>query len=150
VSAIVKDVGPAPTTFHLEKATLANPDYRQVAWTGKYLQVTLMSIDQGESIGLEVHPETDQLIRIEQGTGVATLGPAKDKLTDTEVGPGDVVLVTAGTWHNVVNTGDTTLKVYTVYAPVHHAQGILQHTAAQAEADEKDGKDVPPKFTVQP
>lgn len=147
----ITDNGPEPHVFDIEKATVGNTNYRAVAWTGRYLQVTLMSIPVGESIGLEVHPETDQFLRIDAGTGRCVMGPAKDDLTFSEdVSDGWSIQVPAGMWHDVENTGEEPLRLYAIYAPVHHAQGIVQATAEDAERDESSGKDEPPSWTVQP
>ena len=146
----IQDNGPRPNAFDIESATKANTTYRTVAWTGKYLQVTLMSIPVGSSIGLETHPETDQFLRIDAGSGLARMGPSEDELTDTEVGDGWSVQVPAGTWHDVVNTGDEPLQLYAVYAPSHHAQGQVHGTAEDGERDEEAGTDEPPEWTVQP
>ena len=145
------DNGPNPNAFDIEGATVATENYRTVAWTGKYLQVTLMSIPVGSSIGLEVHPETDQFLRVDAGTGRCVMGPAKDEVTfEQAVEDGWSIQVPAGMWHDVINTGDEPLQLYAVYAPVHHAQGIVQATAEDAEADEEAGRDEPPSWTVQP
>ncbi len=145
------DNGPKPNAFDIETATKENANYRTVAWTGRYLQVTLMSIPVGSSIGLEVHPETDQFLRIDAGRGKCVMGPAEDDLDfEQEVSDGWSIQVPAGTWHDVINTGDEPLQLYAVYAPSHHAQGIVQKTAEDAEADEESGKDTPPEWTVQP
>ena len=147
----ITDNGPQPNSFDIEQASVDNTTYRTVAWSGKYLQVTLMSIPVGSSIGLEVHPETDQFLRIDAGRGRVTMGPAKDDLSyQRDVGDGWSIQVPAGTWHDVVNTGDEPLQLYTVYAPVHHAPGIVQKTAEDAEADEDAGRDEPPSWSVQP
>ncbi|WP_203567741.1 cupin domain-containing protein [Aestuariimicrobium ganziense] len=147
----IKDVGPEPSSFDLEKATVENTNYRHVAWTGKYLQMTLMSIEPGKSIGLEKHPETDQFVRLDAGQGKAVMGPEEDQLDfEQEVSDGWAVFVPAGMWHDVINTGDEPMRLYVIYAPSHHAQGITQATAEDAEADEKSGKDEPPEWTVQP
>ena len=147
----IKDIGPEPQSFDLEGATLENTNYRTVAWSGKYLQVTLMSIPAGEDIGLEAHPETDQFLRLDGGRGRVQMGPAKDRLDfDREVEDGWAVLVPAGTWHNITNIGDEPMQLYTVYAPVHHAAGKIQATAADAERDEESGTDEPPNWSVQP
>ena len=120
----ITDNGPEPNAFDIETATRENGTYRTVAWTGKYLQVTLMSIPVGESIGLEAHPETDQFLRLDAGRGRVKMGPAKDELTyQRDVADGWSIQVPAGTWHDVENTGDEPLRLYTVYAPVHHAAG---------------------------
>ncbi|WP_404386496.1 cupin domain-containing protein [Knoellia locipacati] len=144
------DNGPQPNAFDIEAATKDNTAYRSVAWTGKYLQVTLMSIPAGAAIGLEVHPETDQFLRLDAGQGVCRMGPSEADLTDTEVGDGWSIQVPAGTWHDVVNTGDEPLKLYAIYAPSHHAPGKVHQTAEDAERDEEAGTDEPPEWTVQP
>ncbi|AKT50543.1 cupin domain-containing protein [Arsenicicoccus sp. oral taxon 190] len=147
----IVDNGPQPNAFDIETATKDNTNYRTTAWTGKYLQVTLMSIPVGESIGLEAHPETDQFLRVDAGTGRCVMGPAEDDLSfQQDVEDGWSIQVPAGMWHDVINTGDEPLQVYAVYAPSHHAQGIVQATAADAERDEESGKDEPPTWTVQP
>jgi mannose-6-phosphate isomerase-like protein (cupin superfamily) len=102
----IKDIGPDPQSFDIESATKENASYRSVAWSGRYLQVTLMSIPVGEDIGLEAHPETDQFLRLDAGEGRVQMGPAKDKLTfEKDVSDGWCVLVPAGTWHNITNIG---------------------------------------------
>ena len=144
----IKDIGPKPQSFDLEQATRDNPNYRSVAWSGRYLQVTLMSIPVGGDIGLEMHAETDQFLRLDAGRGRAQMGPAKDRLTfDQEVSDGWCVLVPAGTWHNVTNTGDEPMQVYAIYAPVHHKAGKVHETADAAAADHDDE---PPEWSVQP
>ena len=148
---VIHDNGPEPTSFDLESATTANTNYRTVAWSGKYLQVTLMSIPVGESIGLEMHAETDQFLRLDAGQGRVQMGPDQDELTfEQEVTDGWCVLVPAGTWHDVTNTGDEPMRLYAVYAPVHHAPGKVQPTAEDAETDEESGRDEPPAWSVQP
>lgn len=147
----ITDVGPQPNAFDLEAATTTNTHYRAVAWSGKHLQVTLMSIPVGESIGLEVHPDTDQFLRLDAGEGRARMGPSADEITFAQdVTDGWSILVPAGTWHNVTNTGDQPMRLYAVYAPVHHAPGKIQPTAMDAAQDERAGTDEPPAWTVQP
>ena len=144
----VRDIGPKPQAFDIERATKDNANYRLVAWSGRFLQVTLMSIPTGGDIGLEAHPETDQFLRLDAGNGRVQMGPAKDKLTfDKEVSDGWCVLVPAGTWHNITNTGATPMQVYAIYAPAHHAPGRVQVTAAVAKADKGDE---PATWSVQP
>jgi mannose-6-phosphate isomerase-like protein (cupin superfamily) len=144
----VNDIGPQPQSFNIELATKENTSYRSVAWSGRYLQVTLMSIPAGGNIGLEAHPETDQFLRLDAGSGRVQMGAAKDKLTfENDVSNGWCVLVPAGTWHNITNTGATPMQVYTVYAPVHHAADKVQATAAVANADKNDE---PPAWSIQP
>jgi mannose-6-phosphate isomerase-like protein (cupin superfamily) len=147
----MNDIGPQPQAFDIEQATADNATYRTVAWTGRYLQVTLMTIPVGESIGLECHPETDQFLRIDAGRGRAIMGPAKDELDfQQDVGDGWSVQVPAGTWHDVINVGDEPLRLYTVYAPAHHAPGVVQATSMDAARDESSGADEPPAWSVQP
>jgi mannose-6-phosphate isomerase-like protein (cupin superfamily) len=144
----IKDIGPQPQSFDIERATKENTNYRSVAWSGRYLQATLMSIPVGGDIGLEAHPETDQFLRLEAGSGRVQMGAAKDKLTfEKEVSDGWCVLVPAGTWHNITNIGATPMQVYAIYAPAHHTPDKVQATAAAAEAD-KDDK--PAAWSVQP
>ena len=144
----ILDIGPELQTFDIERATNRNLDYRSVAWSGRYLQVTLMSIPVGGDIGLEVHPETDQFLRLETGNGRVQMGAARDHLTfDETISNGWCVLVPAGTWHNITNIGATPMQVYTIYAPAHHKPGKVQSTAAIAKADKEND---PANWSVQP
>ena len=147
----IKDIGPQPQSFNLEQATIENSNYRSVAWSGKYLQLTLMSIPPGGDVGLEAHPGTDQFLRLDAGRGRVQMGPAEDQLDfEQEVEDGWAIFVPAGTWHNVTNIGDEPMRLYTVYAPVHHAAGAVQPTADDAESQEESGQDEPPQWSVQP
>lgn len=147
----ISDLGPQPNAFDIERATRENASYRAVAWTGPHLQVTLMSIPPGSSIGLEAHPDTDQFLRLDAGRGRVTMGPTKDDLSFTQdLEDGWCVTVPAGTWHDIVNTGEEDMRLYAIYAPVHHAAGIVQQSAQDAERDEESGLDVPPQWAVQP
>ncbi len=147
----IEDIGPKPNSFDLEKATIENDVYRRVAWTGKYLQMTLMSIEPGQSIGLEVHPETDQFLRLDAGEGHVRMGPNAEDITFTEeVSDGWCIFVPAGMWHDVINTGKKPMRLYAIYAPSHHAAGKVHKTFAESEADEESGNDEPPAWTVQP
>jgi mannose-6-phosphate isomerase-like protein (cupin superfamily) len=144
----IKDIGPKPQSFDIERATKQNKYYRSVAWSGRYLQVTLMSIPVGGDIGLEAHPETDQFLRLDAGKGRVQMGPKKNKLTfDKEVSDGWCVLVPAGTWHNITNIGAKPMQVYAIYAPAHHKPNKVHATAAAAEADKDDE---PATWSVQP
>jgi mannose-6-phosphate isomerase-like protein (cupin superfamily) len=143
----IKDIGPQPQSFDLERATKDNTDYRSVAWSGRYLQVTLMSIPVGGDIGLEVHPQTDQFLRLDAGHGRVQMGSAKDSLTfETDVSDGWCVLVPAGIWHNVTNTGTVPMQVYSIYAPAHHKPDKVQATALVAGHDKDDA---PASWSVQ-
>ena len=145
------DHGKKPYVLDIEKETEDNDLFRVTKWTGKHLQMTLMSIPVGSSIGLEAHPETDQFIRLDAGKGHVIMGPAEDDLSfQLDVEDGWSVQVPAGTWHDIINTGDEDMRLYVVYAPTHHTAGIVQKTSEDAEADEESGRDVPPKWSVQP
>lgn len=131
------DPGAQPYVINIEKATLKNRTYRTVLWTGNYLQLTVMSIRPGSDIGLEIHPDTDQFIRVEQGHGLVQMGSAENNLDyQKRVSDGYAILVPAGTWHNVINIGDRPLKLYTLYAPPHHPRGTIHKTKADAIAAE--------------
>jgi mannose-6-phosphate isomerase-like protein (cupin superfamily) len=98
-----------------------------------------MSLQPGEEIGLEMHDHTDQFLRVEQGSAKVTMGPSKDQVADThQLSDDDVVVIPGGTWHNVVNTGDDQLKVYSLYSPPEHPDGTVHPTKADADADEHD------------
>ncbi|MET3860666.1 mannose-6-phosphate isomerase-like protein (cupin superfamily) [Dietzia sp. 2505] len=131
------DHGPNPYVVNIEDATLANSNYRTTLWTGKHLQMTVMAIAPGDDIGLEVHEDHDQFLRVEQGRGRVQMGPASDRLEfDEEVGDDWVILVPAGSWHNVTNIGDEPLKVYSIYAPPEHEHGTVHVTKAESDAAE--------------
>jgi len=131
-----KDYGPDPFVTDIDHATKANNNYRTTLWTGNHLQLTLMDIPSGGEIGLEVHPDTDQFMRVERGRGTAMMGPSQDTLNYRRpVDDNSAVFVPAGTWHNVVNTGYRPLQLYTIYAPPHHPHGTVHVTKAQADAE---------------
>lgn len=133
----LKDYGPEPFVININDATINNKNFRTTLWTGKYLQSTLMSINVGEDIGLEIHPDTDQFLRIESGQGIVRMGKIKDRLDfQKNVRDDDAIFIPAGMWHNVVNTGTRPLKLYSIYAPPHHPHGTIHQTKAIAEADE--------------
>lgn len=132
-----KDYGPQPFVTDIYKATVQNANYRTALWTGRHLQLTLMCIPICGEIGLEVHPETDQFLRIESGSGTAFMGPSESCLNyQFPVCDGCAVFVPAGTWHNIVNTGNCPLKIYTIYAPPHHPHGTVQSTKRIADMEE--------------
>lgn len=129
-----KDHGPKPYVVNIEEATLANDNFRTTLWTGDHLQMTLMSIPVGGDIGLEVHNDTDQFLRLEQGRGRVQMGPSKDEVTfDEEVSDDWVTLVPKGSWHNITNIGDEPMKVYSLYAPPHHEHGTVHETQADQD-----------------
>jgi mannose-6-phosphate isomerase-like protein (cupin superfamily) len=130
------DHGPAPYVVDIEKLTLDNPNFRTTVWTGGHIQLTVMTIPVGGDIGLEVHPDNDQFLRIEQGRGKVEMGPAEDNLDFVrEVADDDAVFVPAGTWHNITNVGEEDLKLYTVYCPRDHVPGTVHATQADAMSD---------------
>lgn len=121
----------------IEQATKANSFFRKVLHTGEHEQLVVMSIPPGGEIGLEVHPDNDQFLRVEQGRATLSMGPSKEEVAEKQVVEGDwAFIVPAGTWHNVVNNGDEDLKLYTIYAPPHHPDGTIHETKADAEAAE--------------
>ncbi len=121
---------------NIEKLSLENENFRQVLYTDKNSQLVLMSLLPKEEIGEEVH-DVDQFLRVEKGVGSAILNGAAQDIAD-----GSVILVPAGTRHNIVNTGSDSMKLYTLYMPPHHRDGIIHKTKAEAEADTEhfDGK----------
>lgn len=132
----MQDNGPNPYVVNIEELTLQNDNFRTAAWTGSNLQMTLMAIQPGDDIGLEVHEDHDQFLRIEQGTARVEMGPTETDLQTWDAADDFAIFVPAGTWHNVVNTGTDTLKVYSIYAPPEHPRGTVHVTKAEAEAAE--------------
>ena len=129
----LRDYGCAPLVVNLDRASQANRNYRTALWTGKHLQVTLMSIPVGGDVGVECHPDTDQFIRVESGCGAALTGCSCSDLDQRRrIGPQSAVIIPAGTWHNIVNTGNRPLKLYSVYAPPQHPFGTVHRTKADA------------------
>ena len=129
--------GPEPFAANIERLTSQNPNFRTALWTGKHLQVTLMCIPVGSSIGLENHCDTDQFIRIESGCALVKMGKCKDNLDfQCRVSSGYAIVIPAGTWHNVVNTGCAPLKLYSIYAPPKHPFGTVHKTKDDAEQAE--------------
>lgn len=130
------DHGPTPYVVDIEEATLTNKTYRTTLWTGTNLQLTVMAIQPGHDIGLEVHEDHDQFLRVEEGTGRVQMGPAKDELSfDRTVTDDWAILVPAGSWHNVTNIGSEPLKVYSLYAPPEHPHGTVHATKEAADSD---------------
>lgn len=120
---------------NIEQTTLENSDYRRVLYTGRYSQLVLMSLKPGEEIGEEVHG-LDQFLRFEQGQATIVLNK-KDRHT---VSADDAVVIPAGTWHNVINAGETDLKLYTIYAPPEHKDGTVHRTKADEAEEHFDGQ----------
>jgi mannose-6-phosphate isomerase-like protein (cupin superfamily) len=122
---------------NIEQATKANETFRTVLFTGQHTQLTVMSIEPGDDIGLEVHTDRDQFLRIEHGQARVELGPSENEIEETHDVEDDwAVIVPAGMWHNVVNTGDGELKLYSLYSPPEHPDGTVHRTKADAQAAE--------------
>lgn len=129
----LKDYGKEPFVVNINEASKQNKTFRTALWTGNHLQVTLMSIDVGEDIGLEIHPNVDQFLRIEQGQGIVQMGKRKEHLNfKRKVKDDSAIMIPAGTWHNVTNTGNIPLKLYSIYAPPNHPFGTVHATKADA------------------
>jgi mannose-6-phosphate isomerase-like protein (cupin superfamily) len=125
----LKDYGPEPFVINIEEATKQNNNFRLALWTGQHLQLTLMSINPRDDIGLEMHPNLDQFIRIEQGRGLVRMGDRRDNLDfQANVRDGFAFIIPAGKWHNLINTGNIPLKLYSIYAPPQHPFGTVQKT----------------------
>ena len=123
---------------NIEKDTLENENFRKVLYTSKHSQLVLMNLKPNEEIGMEVHPDNDQFFRIEKGQGKCIIDG-----NEYEIGDGFAVVVPVGAQHNIINTSDTDeLKLYTIYSPAHHKDGIVRATKEEAAANEAefDGK----------
>jgi len=117
---------------NIEKDVLENENFRQVLYTGKHSQLVLMCLRPKEEIGLEIHPDNDQFFRLEKGRGKCIIDDA-----EYDLGDGSVALVPAGVRHNIINTSGTEeLKLYTIYSPAHHKDGIIRATKEEAESNE--------------
>ncbi|WP_429142328.1 cupin domain-containing protein [Anaerotaenia torta] len=133
---VLNDYGPNPFVVNIEEATEQNRNFRTSLWTGYYLQLTLMSINVGEDIGLEIHPDLDQFIRIEEGQGFVRMGDRQDNLDfQAYVRDDFAIIIPAGKWHNLFNTGNTPLKLYSIYAPPQHPFATVHETKEDAEED---------------
>lgn len=120
--------------MNVPEAAKNNTDFRKAVWTGQHLQMTLMSIPVCGDVGVEMHPDVDQLLRMEAGQGLVRTGSCRHDLPTSQIlQTGDVVFVPAGTWHNVENHGNCPLKLSSVYAPPQHPHGTMHRTKADAE-----------------
>lgn len=130
------DRGQQPVVEDIEALTLENNNFRTTIWTGTKLQVTVMSIQPGDDIGLEIHEGIDQFLRIEQGEGLCEMGQTKGDLNfKKQVKADDAIFVPADVWHNVTNTGNEPLKLYTIYAGPDHVKGTVHVTHQDAIDD---------------
>lgn len=124
-----KDNGKKPWAVNIEKLTTANDNFRSTMWTGKNLQLTVMSLKPGEEIGLEKHDIGDQFIRVEQGNARVVMGAMKNKMTfDKKVSDDWAILIPSGFWHNIINEGNNALKLYVLYAPPEHPARTIDKT----------------------
>jgi mannose-6-phosphate isomerase-like protein (cupin superfamily) len=131
-----EDRGREPWVVNIEELTLGNSDFRATKWTGRFLQMTVMKIEPGGEIGLEVHDKSDQFIRVEAGMARVLMGPSRDKLTFDRIAKDDwAIFIPAGVWHNIINKGDQPLQVYVIYAPKEHPAGTLHKTFQDSKAD---------------
>ena len=121
---------------NIEKETLANSTFRTVVFTGEHTQLTVMRLGPGEDIGLEVHASLDQFLRVESGAGRLQMGRSENELEERDVEDDWAVIVPAGAWHNIVNTGEGELKLYSLYSPPEHPPNTVHETKADAEAAE--------------
>lgn len=128
------DFGPYPYAANASFEAWRNQHFRRAFWTGENLQMTLMSLLPWEEIGMEMHNDTDQIIRVEQGQAFIQMGTDRNRQDYQQyLCQGNVAFVPAGTWHNVTNTGTDVLKLSSIYAPPKHPRGTLQHTREEAE-----------------
>lgn len=145
----VIDYGPEPYVVNINRETVKNPYFRRALWTGEHLQLTLMSIPVGGEIGLESHPNLDQFLMIEKGFGRVMMGKSKNMLNyQKNVSEDYAVFIPAGTWHNLINTGNRPVKLFSIYAPTQHPHGTIHKTKEDADASEEHedaGYDVEPQ-----
>ena len=132
----IRDYGCEPLIFNIDHATLMNRNFRTTLWTGSDMQLTLMSIPAGGDIGVEMHPDVDQFIRIESGRAKIYMGACRNGLQEKACVDGNyAILIPAGTWHNIVNVSRNPLKLYSLYAPPQHPFGTVHSTKKEADTD---------------
>lgn len=131
------DHGHGPFVANIPHAARNNQNFRSAFWTGRHLQMTLMCIPVCGDIGVEVHPDTDQFIRVESGKALVRMGACRESLDSTHrLGAGDGVFLPCGTWHNVLNAGNCPLMLSSIYAPPQHPKGTAHRTKVDAEDEE--------------
>jgi mannose-6-phosphate isomerase-like protein (cupin superfamily) len=132
---VAKDYGKQPWVVNIEDLTVKNENFRTTKWTGRNLQMTVMSVKPGGEIGMEKHDGGDQFIRVEKGNARVVMGASKDKMNfDKKVSDDWAIFIPAGFWHNIINEGDKPLQVYVIYAPPEHPAGTLHKTFKESEA----------------
>ena len=134
----LQDYGDEPFAINIHEAANQNTAFRTALWTGTHLQLTLMSLDVGEDIGFEIHDDLDQFIRIEEGSGTVLMGESREDMEfQADVDYDSAFIIPAGIWHNLINTGNTPLKLYSIYAPPQHPYGTVHETKEDAMAAEE-------------
>lgn len=132
----MSDFGPNPYVLDIENKTVENSNFRETVWTGKYLQMTVMDIPVGGEIGAEIHDDHDQFLRIEEGKAHVMIGDSAQNLDIDQVVSSDwAVFIPAGKWHNVLNVGDESIKLYSIYAAPDHLPGTIHATKEDADND---------------
>ena len=132
-----EDLGNQAVLINIHKQTLANQNFRKAIWTGDYLQVTVMSIPAGGEIGVEIHDDVDQLIRVEYGVGSVYMGKTKQDIKFVgNANSNYAILIPAGTLHNLINHQNVPLKIYSVYAPPKHPIGTIHKTKFESDLAE--------------
>ena len=130
----IRDYGREPFIFNIRHATEMNENFRTTLWTGRDMQLTLMSIPVHGDIGIEMHDDVDQFIRIESGRAKVYMGSCRNDLQEQACVDGNyAIIIPARTWHNIVNVGNRPLKLYSLYAPPKHPLGTVHRTQADAE-----------------
>lgn len=134
-----KDFGPDPLVIDIEQYTLQNETFRTAVWTGSLMQMTVMTLQPGEDIGLELHTKTDQFLRVEQGSGLIMMGDSEENLDFQERVEDDfAIFIPAGKWHNLLNDSDEPLKLYSIYTPVEHPHGTVHETREEGIEHDHD------------
>lgn len=132
----IRDYGCESFIFNIHHATTMNENFRTTLWTGRDMQLTLMSIPACGDIGVEMHSDVDQFIRVESGRAKVYMGSCRNHLQEQACVDGNyAILIPAGTWHNIVNAGNRPLKLYSLYAPPQHPFGTVHKTKADAERE---------------
>lgn len=136
---VLKDYGTDPLVIDIEDYTLGNESFRTTIWTGHNLQLTVMSIPVGGEVGLEMHGDIEQFLRIEEGEAEVLMGDSQDNLTYVRpANDDDAIFVPSGKWHNIINKGDKPLKLYSIYAKPEHPHGTVHKDKAESDAAHHD------------
>ena len=136
---VFKDFGSEPLVIDIEDYTLKNETFRTAIWTGDYLQLTVMTIPVGGEVGLEMHNDIEQFLRIEEGEAEVLMGDTKDNLSFVrKAEDDDAIFVPVGKWHNIINKGDKPLKLYSIYAKPEHPHGTVHKNKAESDEAHHD------------